>query len=84
MKNRPFIASDNVGQKCNCLECQAAGVTDKPVVRVPADEYSPRPRWLHGEELKSWYAARERVTGQLEDLRQRLSMPAPPKDGGQA
>lgn len=57
---RPYIASDNIGRCCNCLACQAAEITDRPVVRVPGDsELGTRTHWAHGEELKAWYVAKE-------------------------
>jgi hypothetical protein len=54
---------------CGCLECQAAGVTDRPLRFVPntSDDaaYCPAKaarvlagHWAHGEELARWYAAR--------------------------
>lgn len=60
-RGRTFIPTDNVGEPCNCLECQAAGVTHLPTRYVPPDEYSSKARWLHGEELKAWHAAHEKA-----------------------
>ena len=54
----PF-KDDNVGEPCNCLDCQAAGVTAFPIVRVPGDEHNPKPHWLHGDPLRRWWQARE-------------------------
>jgi hypothetical protein len=51
---------ENVGGPCDCLECQAAGATDLPIVKVPGDERLSTPHWLHGEPLKAWWAARQR------------------------
>jgi hypothetical protein len=50
---------ENVGGPCTCLECQAAGATHLPSVKVPGDEFVSTPHWLHGEQLKAWWAARE-------------------------
>ena len=44
---------------CDCLECQAAGATHLRSVKVPADEFTAVPHWLHGEPLKRWWAARD-------------------------
>jgi len=57
---RPTLPADNVGATCDCLECRAAGVTHLQRIRVPADGFVATPRWLHGEELKTWYEARAR------------------------
>lgn len=75
MRNRPPLASDNVGAPCNCLLCQEADATHLKTVRVPADEFHPKPRWLHGEELKAWWAARDQVREQFKTLRDKLTMP---------
>jgi hypothetical protein len=48
-----------VGVPCDCLECQAAGVTHLPSVKVPPDAYCSTPHWLHGDALKRWWDARE-------------------------
>jgi len=78
-RNRPFIASDNVGRPCHCLECQAAEVTDKPIVRVPPDDFHPKARWLHGEELKAYWLARDRA---MTALRAATGKSMPPPGGG--
>lgn len=78
-RNRPFVAADNVGRPCNCLECQAAGVTDLPIVKVPPDEFHARSRWLHGEALKSLHAARTTALDGLAELRRKLSAPQKPE-----
>ncbi len=65
MKGRPLIGADNIGRPCTCLECQAAGVTHLPIVRVPADERCARPHWLHGEPLKRYHEARARLRAQF-------------------
>lgn len=75
MRNRPSLPQDNVGRPCNCLLCQKAGATELRTVRVPADEFHPHPRWLHGEELKNWHAARLRVRERFKALREKLTMP---------
>ena len=60
-------------EPCTCLECQAAGVLDRPLRFVPTLEdgvdtraFNPRRNvvetvghWAHGEELRRWYAARD-------------------------
>lgn len=51
--------TDNVGTTCSCLECRAAGADHLDRVRVPPDAFCSTPRWLHGEELRAWYAARD-------------------------
>jgi hypothetical protein len=75
VRNRPFLPSDNLGRPCSCLECQAAEITDQPIVRVPPDEFFSRSRWLHGEELKRWYAAKAEVRSRFDTLQQKLAMP---------
>ena len=50
--------SDTIGVPCSCLECQAAGVTHLPCVKVPGDELVSVPHWLHGEALGRWWSAR--------------------------
>lgn len=66
---RSYIASDNFGQPCNCLDCQAAGVTHLQIVKVPKDDVGPA-RWIHGEELKRWHEARARAREQFNALTQ--------------
>lgn len=61
MRSRTFIPSDNVGKPCNCLVCLAAGVSHLNTVRVPPDETHAEARWLHGQELKAWHAARDQA-----------------------
>lgn len=56
---RRMLPPDNVGTTCSCLECRAAGVTHLKLIRVPPDQFCSRRRWLHGEELRVWYEARE-------------------------
>jgi hypothetical protein len=73
-RGRTFTANDNVGKPCNCLECQAAGVTDKAIRFVPADEFHPKARWLHGSELKSWYEAYERAQTEMRAVRDKLGL----------
>lgn len=78
--NRPRLASDNVAtHPCDCLVCKAAGVALRSV-RVPADEFSTVPRWLHGDELRRWWDAREGVRTAFAQLRGKLTMP--PATGG--
>src|SRR4051794_41048901 len=55
----------NLGTPCSCLECQAAGVTDRPIVKVPPDEFIHVPHWLHGEPLKRWWATRDAFLAQI-------------------
>lgn len=74
MRHQPRILADNIGNPCDCLECQAAGVTHLQVVRVPADETHPRSYWLHGEPLRRWWDARNNVTAQLAALRQKFGL----------
>lgn len=40
-------------------------MTDLPIVKVPGDEFISTAHWLHGEPLKRWYEARERVLAQF-------------------
>lgn len=58
---RPIVPADNVGATCGCLECRAAGVTHLKLIRVPPDQFCEKRRWLHGEELRAWYEARDRA-----------------------
>jgi len=44
---------------CNCLRCQAAGVTHLNV-RVVPNTVGTGAHEAHGEELREWYAGRER------------------------
>jgi hypothetical protein len=59
---------------CGCVQCYAAGVTDRPLRFVPTelgpDEYERAfnlrtgkveivGHWAHGDELHRWYAARD-------------------------
>jgi hypothetical protein len=48
-----------LGTPCTCLACVTAGISDRPTAYVPADERVPKPRWIHGEELRRWWAARD-------------------------
>lgn len=74
-RRRPPVASDNVAREiCQCLVCKAAGAQLQSV-RVPPDEFSTVPRWLHGEELIRWWAARAEVRTKFDELRKKLSMP---------
>src|SRR5262249_45115348 len=63
----PKSPNVNVGATCDCLECRAAGVTELARVKVPPDQYSTVPRWLHGDELKRWYEERERGLASMRD-----------------
>lgn len=62
---RRMLPADNVGATCDCLECRAAGVTHLRRVRVPDEWADGRPRWLHGDELRAWHAARDRALAEL-------------------
>jgi hypothetical protein len=73
-RNRSFIASDNVGRCCSCLECQAAEIIDRPIVRVPPDEYHQKSRWIHGEELKAYWTARDEAMGAVKALMSKVAM----------
>lgn len=73
-ERRAYRAGDNTGQPCNCLECQAAGVTDKPIRFVPADEFHQKAHWAHGEELRRWYEAYERAQREMRELRDKLGL----------
>jgi hypothetical protein len=64
----------NIGAPCSCLECQAASVTHLCIVRVPGDEFCSVEHWLHGEQLRAWWDARNRM---LTETRERLQ----PSDG---
>ena len=68
-RHRSFIASDNIGKPCSCLECQAAGVTHLAIVCVPPDEFCSKARWLHGDELRRWYEAREEARTKFKALK---------------
>jgi hypothetical protein len=61
-------------EPCGCVQCDAAGVTDRPLRFVPTelgpDEYERAfnlrtgkveivGHWAHGDELHRWYAARD-------------------------
>lgn len=59
---------------CACLVCQAAGAHLRSV-QVPPDETSAVPRWLHGEELIRWWAARDRARAAFRDLTRQHGMP---------
>ena len=62
---------------CPCVDCVQAGVSDRPLRYVPtvfadteAKAFNSRRNklevvghWAHGEELRSWYAAREAFFG---------------------
>lgn len=65
---------ENIGEPCNCLDCQAAEVTHLPIRRVPADETHDRPYWLHGDALKRWYASRDAVSRELDALRAKFGL----------
>jgi hypothetical protein len=66
---------DNVAREiCRCLLCRAAGAQLQSV-RVPPDAFSTVPRWLHGDELIRWWAARADVRAQFEQLRTTRAMP---------
>jgi hypothetical protein len=65
MRYRTPKPGDNVGAPCDCLECQAAGLVDVPIIRVPADDFVSVAHWLHGEPLKRWYEAREQALQKL-------------------
>ncbi len=58
---------------CHCRDCEAAGVTDQPLRFVPEYTSDGRDRkallgdrivttghWAHGDELKRWYAAKNK------------------------
>lgn len=60
----------NVGEPCQCPECREAGVTHLRRVRVPADDFCSEPRWLHGEDLRRWWATHDR---ELAEIRERLA-----------
>jgi hypothetical protein len=70
------MTNHNIGAPCRCLDCQAAGVTHLCVVRVPGDHLISVEHWLHGEPLRAWYDARDRM---LREARERLQ---PPSEGG--
>jgi hypothetical protein len=40
-----------------------------PLIHVPPDAFCSTWRWLHGEELRAWYEARDRA---LADARERF------------
>jgi hypothetical protein len=58
----------NLGPPCRCLECQAAGITDRPIVRVPGDDLVAVPHWLHGEPLRRWWVARDEFLRMVQGL----------------
>jgi hypothetical protein len=64
---RPILPADNVGTTCSCLECRAADVTHLRLIRVPPDQFCVKRRWLHGEELRVWYEARDRAMAAARD-----------------
>jgi hypothetical protein len=57
---RTRIVTDVYGAPCSCLECQAAGVTQLRIVKVPPDDWCRQWHWLHGTALRAWYDARDR------------------------
>jgi len=63
---RPPLPGDAIGSGCSCEECRAAGVTHLARVKVPPDQYSSVYRWLHGEQLKQWYAERDRALAAMQ------------------
>ena len=69
---RPPLAGDAVGTRCTCRECRQAGVTHLEVIHVPPDGFCDRWRWLHGEDLREWYDARDRA---LQEARALLTRP---------
>lgn len=71
---RKFRADDNVGKPCPCLECQAAGVSDRPLRFIPANEFNNKPHWAHGIELKRWLEAYERAQDDMRALRDKLGL----------
>lgn len=50
-----------------------AGVTHLPSIHVPRDEFHVKARWLHGDELKAYYAAKDAALTSLAELRKRLT-----------
>ena len=69
-----FTIDDNLGAPCACLECQAAGVTHLRVVTVPPDEFVSAPHVLHGEALRRWWDARDRVRDGFKALAESKAM----------
>jgi hypothetical protein len=78
-------------EPCDCLECQAAGVTHRFLRYVPEVDDEDRDvralldgnavtrgHWAHGEELRRYYAARDAYF-ELKDKYGPKSFPAPPK-----
>lgn len=45
---------DMIGAPCRCPECFQAGVSEKELRRDPRSG-----EWLHGQNLRRWYAARD-------------------------
>lgn len=72
-EHRRAVAQNYKADPCHCYRCQQAGVSHRLLRYVPdADDGDPRGHvvldgrlvtrghWAHGEELRDWYAARDR------------------------
>jgi len=65
-KHPPFIAADNLGVVCDCVECRDAKVDMERMRKVPGT--AGKARWLHGWELRRWLDARDKVRKQFGHL----------------
>lgn len=54
---------DFEGQPCACKDCRAANMETRPIIR---DRFSGK--WLHGNDLRRWYAAKDRFWSALKVL----------------
>ena len=80
MRRRQMNPLWHRGPCCTCLDCTAAGVTDLPSVRVPPDQFCSTRRWLHGEELRAWYAARDRAWRDMRGPTMHAEIPTPERE----
>lgn len=69
---RSRIATDIYGAPCHCPECTRAGATHLRLVKVPPDAYCSQWHWLHGEDLRDWYRARDKF---MNEARAQLGLP---------
>lgn len=89
---REAIRLGFVGDPCGCFLCQRAGVSHRFLRHVPLeDEHGravravlddrpvTRGRWIHGEELRAWYAARDAFDAERLQFPSR-SFPTPRRD----
>lgn len=71
-------ADDYQRDPCRCPDCVQAGVSDRMQIR---DRYSGA--WLHGYDLKRWWAARDQFWQQMNEFKVK-TMPGTAAQTGEA